>query len=140
MIVVDTNVVSEPLRPVPDRRVLEWLERHLHDTAITTVTVGELRYGVERLPAGRRRQVLGNAIDVMVFRARDRLLCLDEASARQYGVVRARREAAGTPISVEDAMIAGICLAGGHELATRNSRDFEGLGLRIHEPWRGAAA
>ncbi len=135
MIVADTNVLSEPLRPAPDPQVLAWLADHSGELAVTTLTVGELFYGAQRLPPGRRREHLLTAVEAIVSSAGERLLPYDSPAARQYGLLRARREAAGHAVSVEDTMIAAICLAGGHELATRNTRDFADAGVVLHDPW-----
>lgn len=135
MIVVDTNVISEPLRAHPDSRVLHWLSVHSADLAITAITVAELRYGALRLPAGRRRDDLMAAVDTLIETAADRTLPFDAEAAEIAGDLRARREASGRTVSAEDTMIAAICLARGHGLATRNTRDFADTGLRLHDPW-----
>lgn len=135
MIVVDTNVLSEPLRSAPDPGVLAWLEDHSRELAITAISIAELTYGVERLPAGHRRTQLIAAVDRLVRGAGDRVLVFDASAATTYGSLRARREGAGLNISVEDTMIAAICLAGGHGLATRNTRDFADTDLVLHDPW-----
>lgn len=135
MIVADTNVLSEPLRSTPDPGVLAWLHAHRHELLITTISIGELRYGAQRLPEGQRRDRLQQAVTSMASSAAGRILDFDEHSARQYAVARAQRERIGLVASVEDLMIAGICLAGGHQLATRNGKDFSGLGLLVHDPW-----
>jgi predicted nucleic acid-binding protein len=136
VIVVDTNVLSEPLRPRPDPGVIEWLGEHADRAAITAITLAELQFGVQRLAAGRRRDALQAAIDRMEEAAADRLLSFDRAAARRWGSLRAERERLGRPMSVEDGMIAAICLAGGHDLATRNRADFDGLGITLHDPWQ----
>lgn len=136
MIVADTNVVSEPLRVAPDSRVLAWLAERADDIAITSITAGELHYGAQRLAPGRRRDQLCEAIEKLVSASRDRMLAFDTSAASHYGVLRAQREHAGRAVSVEDTMIAAICLAGGHELATRNIRDFDDAGIVLHNPWK----
>ena len=135
MIVADTNVLSEPLRSVPDPRVLAWLADHGSEIVLTSITVGELLYGAQRLAPGRRQDQLLMAIDALVSASGDRLLGYDASAARQYADIRARREAAGHAVSVEDTMIAAICLAGGHTLATRNTRDFADAGVVLVNPW-----
>lgn len=135
MIVADTNVWSESLRPAPDDRVSEWLARHGHELALTTITVGELLYGAARLPPGKRQQGLTTAIEAIVLAAGHRVLDYDQASARQYAVQRASRMASGRPVSAEDMMIAAICAAGGHSIATRNVSDFEGVDVEVIDPW-----
>lgn len=135
MIVADTNLLSEPLRPFPEPRVLAWLAERARDLAIASISVGELRYGAQRLAPGGRRDELVMAIDALVSGAGDRVLSYDAAAAGQYATLRARREAVGRTVSVEDTMVAAVCRAGGHELATRNMRDFADAGLVLHNPW-----
>lgn len=135
MIVADTNVLSEPLRPHPEPRVLNWLTEHRSELAITAITVGELLYGAHRLPHGKRRSRLLAAIEALVRSGAGRVLPYDQSSAEQYAVLRARLESIGRTVTVEDGMIAATCRAGGHELATRNERDFADAGVRIHNPW-----
>lgn len=140
MIVADTNVMSEPLRRSPDPLVLGWIRSVGPDIALTSVTVGELLYGAERLPDGRRRRGLLEAIERLMDEAGDRLLAYDAAAARAYASLRVAREAAGRSVSSEDLMIAGICLAHGLPIATRNVRHFAGFGLEVVDPWGGAPA
>lgn len=135
MIIADTNVLSEPLRPRPEPRVLKWLAEHRAELAISAITVGELLYGAHRLPSGDRRARLLVAIETLVRSGAGRVLAYDQISAEQYAVLRARLESIGRSVAVEDGMIAATCLAGGHELATRNVRDFAETGVRIHDPW-----
>ncbi len=135
MIVADTNVLSEPLRRDPDPRVLAWLSRYRDEIAVTAITLGELRYGAARLPAGRRRTELEAAIERLAADASTRLLDYDEQASAHYARVRALRESQGRPVNVEDAMIAGICLATGAQLATRNVGDFSDTGLTLRNPW-----
>lgn len=135
MIVADTNVLSEPLRPDPDPGVLAWLRDHGHELLVTALSIGELHYGVQRLPEGHRRDRLQQAVDALAAAAVGRILVFDEHAAREYAIARAQRERVGLAASVEDLTIAGICLAGGHELATRNGKDFSDVGLTLHDPW-----
>lgn len=135
MIVLDTNVLSEPLRASPDPRVLSWLSEHSRDVVITAITVAELRFGVLRLPEGRRRDELMTAVDALLRDAADRTVSFDASAAEIAGRLRAEREASGRTVSTEDTMIAAICLAGGHSLATRNTRDFVDAGIELHDPW-----
>lgn len=135
MIVADTNVLSEPLRPRPDSLVLAWIAEHGDELAITSITVGELLYGARRLPSGKRRNALLVAVESLVASAADRVLPYDERAAQHYAVLRAQREAVGRSVSVEDTMIAAICLAGGHDVATRNARDFDDAAITVHNPW-----
>jgi predicted nucleic acid-binding protein len=135
VIVVDTNVLSEPLGPTPSPAVLAWLSDAAADVAITTVTVAELLYRVQRLPEGRRKVDLTAAIERLIRSAGDRVLAYDEAAARAHASLRAAREAAGRVTSVEDGMVAAIAIAHGAKVATRNVTDFEGFGVEVVNPW-----
>jgi predicted nucleic acid-binding protein len=134
VIVLDTNVVSEPVKPMPAPEVLAWLAGQNEPLAVTAVTVGELLAGIGALPPGSRRDALFEAVMVSMAPARWRLP-YDEAAARQYAEVRERSRRAGRPMSVEDAMIAAICLAHDAPLATRNTADFAPLPLTVINPW-----
>lgn len=137
MIVLDTNVLSEILRPSPDDRVLAWLERQPRSALFTTtVTEGELLYGVQLLPEGRRKTLLLDA--VLAIFASDlagRVLGFDSDAAAAYAVIAAARKATGHPISQFDAMIAAIARSRGASLATRNIKDFVDCGIEVINPW-----
>jgi toxin FitB len=137
VIVLDTNVVSEPLKPRPDPAVLHWLDRQGPATLyITAISRAELLAGVEVLPAGRRRselqRVLGNEL-VSLFA--NRILVFGERTAEAYAQVVAGATAAGNPIDFADAAIAAIALEHGFLLATRNERDFKGAPVKLVNPW-----
>ncbi|HWS75834.1 MAG TPA: type II toxin-antitoxin system VapC family toxin [Quisquiliibacterium sp.] len=139
MIVLDTNVLSELLRPVPAPEVEAWLSAQ-DGTAIFFTTVGEaeLRHGVAILPAGRRRNALSAAIEsILEEDFRDRILPFDRAAARAYAAIAADRRAAGRPISQFDCQIAAIARANGAAVATRNVGDFGGCGIEVIDPWKG---
>jgi predicted nucleic acid-binding protein len=137
MIVLDTNVLSELLRPTPAPQVEGWLAAQ--DGAsiyFTAVGEAELRHGVAILPAGRRRTALGAAIDGMLDEDfRDRILPFDRDAAGAYAVIAAARRAAGRPISQFDCQIAAIARAHGASVATRNTADYEGCGIALIDPW-----
>jgi predicted nucleic acid-binding protein len=133
VIVLDTNVVSEPLRPTPEQRVVRWIRDHRAQAVVTSITVGELLYGVQRLPEGRRKRGLLRAVGDLVESVPVIPYGPDEAAA--YAGLRAAREAVGLVGSVEDLMIAGSCLVGRHRLASRNVKDFVGTGVDVVNPW-----
>lgn len=137
MILLDTNVISELVKPVPDSAVITFLRRAVPETVFTTsISEAEIQYGLARLPAGRRRNDL--AVRIAAFFAEafsDRTLVFDSASAAAYGALRAAREASGFSISVEDAMIAAIARAYGAVVITRNVGDFAGCGVEVVNPW-----
>ena len=140
MIVLDTNVVSELLRPAPAPQVEAWLASQDGATVyFTAVGEAELRYGVAILPRGRRQSVLGRAIDDLLEEDfRDRILPFDRAAAHAYAAIAAERRAAGRPISQFDCQIAAIARAHEAAVATRNTGDYEGCGIKVIDPWRRA--
>ncbi|MHB1711264.1 MAG: PIN domain-containing protein [Acidimicrobiales bacterium] len=133
---LDTNVISELMRPVPDRGVVAWVSR-LSSAAVctTAVILAEVRFGIAHLPSGRRRALLDVAADDVFATFADRVLPFDAVAAGQYADVVVERERAGAPISGFDAQIAAICIAHRAALATRNTSDFDGLGLDLIDPW-----
>ena len=135
MIVLDTNVVFEPLRTRPELAVLVWLNGVSDNVALTSVSVGEIFTGVRMLPAGRRRDGLMNAVELALTTYADHVLPYDEAAARIYALMQEPRRASGHPLSVEDGMIAAICRCRGMALATRNVSDFQDLGITLINPW-----
>jgi predicted nucleic acid-binding protein len=138
LIVLDTDVVSEPLKERPDERVMSWLATTGDRLAVTAITVGELLVGARRLDPGRRRDALITAIDRILATHGSEVLAYDEAAARRYAEMQERRQAAGRPLSVEDGMIAAICAGHGARLATRNTKDFDDLGIHLADPWTEA--
>jgi predicted nucleic acid-binding protein len=137
MIILDTNVVSDLLRPAPSPAVEAWLAAQ--DGAqvyLTAVSEAELRRGVAILPAGRRRDALSDAVESILtedFRAR--ILPFDSTAAQSYAVIAAARRAGGRPISQFDCQIAAIARAQSATVATRNVGDFEGCGIDVIDPW-----
>lgn len=140
MILVDTNVVSELMRPEPAPQVASWVRsRDRRELFTSSITVAEIRYGLARLPDGRRKQVLLDAADD-VFRAfSDQVLPVDVAAAEHYAIIASARERSGRPISGFDALIAAVCRARGAALATRNLPDFDGIGIDVIDPWATSA-
>jgi len=136
--VLDTNVVSEVMRPFPSEAALRWISarRATDPCFITTITVAEVLYGVEVLPSGNRREKLETECEAM-FRQdfAGRILPFDEAAARAFSKIASRRRRSGRPISEFDAQIAAITYIHNAALATRNTADFEGCGIRVVNPW-----
>jgi len=139
MIVVDTNVVSELMKPSPSPVIVAWIRTHpVADLYTTSVTQAEIGYGIERLPDGRRKDALRAAADDVFSTFSEQVLAFDTTAAVEYpGVVR-RRDLAGAPIDGFDAVIASICRSHDATLATRNVRDFEGTGIVVIDPWHHA--
>jgi predicted nucleic acid-binding protein len=137
MIILDTNVLSELLRPAPAGQVERWLAAQ-DGTKVYFTTVGEaeLRLGVAMLPAGKRRAALTTAIEGLLDEDfRDRILPFDRTAARAYATIAAERRAAGRPISQFDCQIAAIARAREATVATRNTSDYEGCGIELIDPW-----
>ena len=136
LVVLDSNVVSELMRTTPAPEVVAWVDRQDAARVCTTsVTVAEVRYGIARLPAGRRQDALWAAADDVFTVFTDRVLPFDAAAAVHYADVVVERERAGAPISALDAQIAAVCRVRAASLATRNTADFDGLGLELTDPW-----
>jgi predicted nucleic acid-binding protein len=134
MIVLDTNVLSEPLRPRPDERVLARVAAQADHLAVTAITIGELLTGILLLPEGKRRQLLLAAAEELLLGLPEPLV-YDVAAARELARIRVSAKEAGRSLTVEDAMIAAICLRNDATLATRNTKHFEHVGVRLIDPW-----
>lgn len=140
MIVLDTNVVSELMRAQPDPAVLGWLaSQRPQDLRTTAITVAEVRFGIERFPAGNRGRSLARAAEELFDAFAGTVLPFDHAAAERYGVVAGERERHGKPMAGFDGQIAAICLYRGAALATRNGRDFAGTGVEVVDPWSWAS-
>ncbi|MGQ0465957.1 MAG: type II toxin-antitoxin system VapC family toxin [Sporichthyaceae bacterium] len=138
MIVLDTNVVSEMMRDVPDPVVAAWFARQPSAVLrLTSVTVGEVAYGIERMPPGRRREALAGNVARIATALETTVLSYDRRAAEIYGPLLAARETKGRPMSTADAQIAAICTLHGAVLATRNRSDFEDTGVDLVDPWAG---
>ncbi|MHB1565230.1 MAG: PIN domain-containing protein [Acidiferrobacter sp.] len=142
MIILDTNVVSELLRPAPATQVEVWLSAQDGASVyFTTVGEAELRHGVAILPAGKRRTALTKAIEgILEEDFRDRILTFDRPAARAYAAIAAERRAVGRPISQFDCQIAAITRACKAAVATRNTGDYEGCGIDVIDPWRSTGS
>ena len=138
MILLDTNVISEVLRPVPEPSVLDWLGNQPRASLFTTtVTRGEILYGIRLLSDGKRRRGLWDAAKKIFDEDfADQLLSFDSDAADMYAEIAASRRAAGKPISQFDAMIVAMARSRGASLATRNVKDFEGCGVDVINPWK----
>ena len=138
MIVLDTNVLSEALKPVPSHKVLGWLSTQDQSTTfITAITQAEILYGIELLPAGKRKAQLQSSISKLFEQEfADHILSFDHSAAEAYSRIAAAHRAAGRPISQFDAMIAAIVHVEGAKLASRNASDFADCGIEIVNPWK----
>jgi predicted nucleic acid-binding protein len=138
MIVRDTNVISEVMRPRPSDKVIEWMRAEsLASLFTTSITEAELLYGIALLPEGRRRQSLEVTVaTVLTEDFSGRILPFDSPAAREFAVIAASRRRSGRPISDADARIAAIARSRGAALATRNVEDFADCELPVIDPWR----
>lgn len=137
MIILDTNVLSEVMKPSPSPRVMSWLGRYpALRLFTTTITQAEILYGVELLPKGKRRTALQAAVEATFAEEfAGRILPFDSEAAGAFRHVALARRAWGRPVTQFDAQIAAIALARGASLATRNTADFEGCGVAVFNPW-----
>ncbi len=136
-VLLDTNIVSEIIKPTSEPRVARWLMgQPAGDIFLCAVTEAELRYGLALMPTGRRRDVLAADVQRMLSAVfAGRIWPFDSDAAAEYAVIAASRRSAGRPIAIPDAQIAAIAKSRGAALATRNLRDFEACGVEIINPW-----
>jgi toxin FitB len=133
---LDTNVVSEALRPRPDARVLTWLRANEARAWLSVVTIGEIEAGILGAPDPRRADLLRVWLDeVLIPQFTHRLLPIDVAVTRRWGERTAAARAAGTKVGAVDALIAATAAEHGLAVATRNGRDFERLEVEVVDPW-----
>jgi predicted nucleic acid-binding protein len=137
MIVLDTNVVSELMRPLPSNQVVRWTRSRAGGELFTTaITVAEIFYGIERLPGSKRRAAFEAAAEaILTDEFAGRVIGFDSHAARACAIIAARSRAMGKPISHSDAQIAAIVRVCGATLATRNLADFESCEIRLIDPW-----
>ena len=137
MLLLDTNVISELMRPAPNQRVLDWLRgQPLASLVTTAVSVMEIRSGLARLPRGLRRAGLEARFEELLRSSFDnRILPFDNAAAEQAASVRFERSAIGRPIATEDAMIAGIGRCRNATIVTRDDGGFAHAGVSVVDPW-----
>jgi len=139
MILLDTNVVSEPLRPTPEARVIDWIDAQPLETLyLSAMTVAELRAGVSLLPTGKRRSNLHEYLEKSVLPMfAGRVLPFDLACTSAYAELLARVRKAGSGIETADACIAAIAITNGFIVATRDTNPFQVAGLTVINPWVG---
>jgi len=137
MILLDTNVLSDLLRPCPAQKVLDWLSAQPRGSLFTsTIVRAEILYGIHLLPEGRRKAaLLEAALAIFGEDLAGQVLSFDSDAADAYAEIGAARKLAGRPISQFDAMIAGIARSRGAILATRNVKDFDVCGIEVFDPW-----
>lgn len=136
MIILDTNVLSALMHRSPDKPVVAWLDK-LPRTSIwtTSITVLEVQFGLQILPAGKRRSALIQAFGGVLDKIGHRVIPFDVAAARQAGDLMASRQRKGRPVELRDSMIAGIALTQHAMLATRNTAHFDDTSIPLINPW-----
>lgn len=137
MIILDTNVISELMRPAPGAVILRSLSKYSADELhSSSVTLAEILYGIEVLPAGKRKSdLLAGAERLFSAVLGGRILPFDESAAQAFARIAAARRTMGRPIAELDAQIAAIASVHGATLATRNTADFESCGIGLVNPW-----
>ncbi|HXC53702.1 MAG TPA: type II toxin-antitoxin system VapC family toxin [Rhizomicrobium sp.] len=136
MIVLDTNVISEPTRPRPSERVMQWLARHDAELYVTTISQAESHYGFVLLDPGQKRTELADAArQIYEIDFAGRVLSFDGDAARQFALIAAERKKARKELKILDAQIAAIARAHGAPVATRDVADFSHAGVKIIDPW-----
>ena len=130
---VDANVLCEPTKPQPDRGVVEWLRRHEREIVIDPVILGEIRFGIHLLPAGRRRRQLENWFEEGVRR----IHCLpwDGVCGIRWAKLLADLRSSGRAMPIKDSLIATTALVHGLTVSTRNTRDFQNAGVKVTNPF-----
>ncbi len=136
MIILDTNVLSALMQQTPNQQVIAWLDRQPASSIWTTsVTVLEIRYGLEIMAAGRKRTLLLQAFEALLEKMGRRIVSFDADAAMQTAELMASRRRKGTPADLRDSMIAGIVLARRAGLATRNTSHFDDIPAQLMNPW-----
>lgn len=133
MFLVDANVLSEATRPAPEPKVLEWLARHEREIAVDPVILGEIRFGIFLLPAGKRRARLERWFEEGV----ERIHCLawEAPTGLRWARLLAELRAGGQSMPIKDSLIAATALVHGLAIVTRNRRDFAKAGVEIVDPF-----
>jgi predicted nucleic acid-binding protein len=138
LIVLDTNVIAELMRPRPEPKVVAWADRLAPGTAgLTSMNEAEILHGIARLPEGHRREALQQSWDTLLPALfHERVWAFDREAAHWYAEVLRQRERLGRPMTTADAVIAATTLSRGAQLATRHVADFEGIGIDLINPWQ----
>jgi len=135
---LDTNVVSEPTKDVPNPLVIAFLNEQTAQLWLPSVVVHEMEYGIQRLPQGQRRNRLRGMVDGIVASYDNRILPLERDGAEWAALFRVQANRAGRLLRISDALIAGIAKANDLAVVTRNVRDFDGLDIEVVNPWDAA--
>src|SRR5271169_5891646 len=136
MIILDTNVLSALMYMTPDKNVVAWLDRQPRTSIWTTsVTILEVRFGLEVMPVGKRRSALLQAFEGVLEKIEHRVVPFDVPAAQRAGDLMASRHKKGRPVELRDTMIAGIVLSQRATLATRNTAHFDDMSVPVINPW-----
>ncbi len=140
MIVADTNIISEVMKPNCHISVVKWFDEQSYGSmVICAASLGELHFGIEKLPQSKKRNLLEESLEIAINNVfNSEILKFDVLAAKIYGRIAAHKRRIGSPISTMDAIIAAICIANGATLATRNTKDFEGLDVKLINPFEAA--
>ena len=133
-VLIDTNVISELTKETPDSQIVSYFIEH-SELWLSAVVIHELKFGIELLPTGSRRDRIYSALTDLVSQYGDRILPVGESEAIQAAIFRAHQHRAGRTLDLGDALIAGTAKVNDLALATRNVRDFEHLELKLINPW-----
>ncbi|WHO75640.1 type II toxin-antitoxin system VapC family toxin [Rhizobium sp. BT03] len=141
MIILDTNVVSEAMKPAPDDAVKFWLDEQAAETLfLSSVTIAELMFGIGALPAGKRKERLSDALDGLEELFEGRILAFDITAARHYADLAVKARAAGRGFPTPDGYIAAIAASKGFVVATRDTSAFDAAGVEVINPWATSRA
>lgn len=132
---VDTNIYSEPVKPKPEPKVVDWLRKHERDLYISTVTVGEIRSGIERLPEGKRKTQLRAWLQAICDCMKGRILSFNNSTAHVWGQLKAKWDKAGISVPSLDSQIAATAHRHGLTVVTRNTSDFDRTGVKVVNPF-----
>lgn len=137
MILLDTNVISEPWKPVPDGAVVAWMDAQAIETLfLSAITIAELRFGIAAMPLGKRQTILRDRLEHEVLpHFAERILPFSVTTSQFYSNLMARARLSGKPIGTADGYIAATAAANGLAVATRDTSPFEAAGLKVIDPW-----
>jgi predicted nucleic acid-binding protein len=135
MICIDTNVISETMKPNPNPQVMTWLLRHDHEIGLPTIAIAEIAFGIGKLQGSTRAMSLQQQLDAWRERFAARLIVFDETAALVYGSLMSAALRQGRAMTVLDGLIGALALRHNAKLATRNTKDFDVSGLNLINPW-----
>jgi predicted nucleic acid-binding protein len=137
VILVDTNVISEPLKLSADAAVVHWIDAQIIETLyLSTISLAELRFAIAALPSGKRRDTIHSSLELRILPLFvGRILPFDTAASEAYAVLRARARVGGKAIAAADGYIAATATIHGLMVATRDTAPFEAAGLTVINPW-----